>query len=306
MEKRPARMITTVAVLLALGIAAYLAYMGIGRWHREKLDTALQQQQRQWQNKTSRMDRQIEALQKELHQFRQMETPEPPQKVAEALGQSGPALLDLSDKPLRCGEIDQRVSAFLAYLDRRDYIRSYELEGGIDQEFREIVRLLAANPPRVVGETEDLMTLMHNLAHFFRVLGPKRIRLIKDILIHESDVMESLMAAFYLWFDAYGRCEDTIGWRPSLATLYDYAGYFTETLAGKSYLARRDLKVRLLTRYYCVLLLDRANDEKLNANGIDIRPHIKFLISDFSYQRGFVYQKHYLKQLLKLKKKYQI
>ena len=67
---------------------------------------------------------------------------------------------------------------------------------------------------------------------------------------------------------------------PSLETLYEYAGFFLNTLGGRNYLMRRNAQLRILTSYYCLLILDKANDETLNRYGIDIRPHIKLVLSE--------------------------
>jgi hypothetical protein len=91
---------------------------------------------------------------------------------------------------------------------------------------------------------------------------------------------------------------------PPLNVMYEYAGFFLNTLAGKSYLLRRDSKVRILTIYYSILILDKANDETLNRHGIDIRPYIDFLFYDVINQRGLVYRKQYLAELIGLKEKY--
>jgi hypothetical protein len=55
-----------------------------------------------------------------------------------------------------------------------------------------------------------------------------------------------------------------------------------------------------------VLILDKVNDEKFNSAGIDIRPHIKFLLNDFQAQIGLMYQKSYVSELQKLADKYDI
>jgi hypothetical protein len=86
--------------------------------------------------------------------------------------------------------------------------------------------------------------------------------------------------------------------------MYEYAGFFLNALAGKSYLLRRDSKVRILTTYYSILILDRANDETLNRHGIDISPYIDFLFYEILNQRGLVYQRQYLAELVGLKEKY--
>jgi hypothetical protein len=69
---------------------------------------------------------------------------------------------------------------------------------------------------------------------------------------------------------------------------------------------RRDSKIRILTTYYCVLILDKANDSGLNSNGVDIRPHIQTSFNDISNQIGLIHQNEYLLELNILRKKYKI
>ena len=69
---------------------------------------------------------------------------------------------------------------------------------------------------------------------------------------------------------------------------------------------RRDSKIRILTSYYSVLILDRANDMKQNPNGIDIRPYLRLVISDLSGKSGFIFHYEYMKTLKKLEGKYNI
>ena len=86
--------------------------------------------------------------------------------------------------------------------------------------------------------------------------------------------------------------------------MYEYASFFLHTLGGRSYLMRRDSKVRLLTTYYCILVLDRANDSGMNPNGVDIRPLIVLTANDIRSQKGLIYQKSYLAELSRLAGKY--
>jgi hypothetical protein len=76
------------------------------------------------------------------------------------------------------------------------------------------------------------------------------------------------------------------------------------TLGGRSYLMRRDSKLRLLTTYYCILVLDRANDSGMNPNGVDIRPIIAATANDIRSQKGLIHQKAYLAELSRLAEKY--
>jgi hypothetical protein len=141
------------------------------------------------------------------------------------------------------------------------------------------------------------------MAHFFRVLGKKRVNLTRDVLQNEGEILESAMQTLYLWAtDETADREKTN--QPTLKTLYTYSAFFLNTLAGKSYLLRRNSKIRLLTTYYSVLILDQANDQELNPAGIDIRPHIEHLRSDLQSQLGFINQKKYLTQLQQLADKY--
>jgi hypothetical protein len=77
-------------------------------------------------------------------------------------------------------------------------------------------------------------------------------------------------------------------------------------LGGRSYLLRRDPKVRTLTIYYCVQVLDIANDEELNSRGIDIRPYLRSSLMDIENQTSLVHQKEYLSKLKELKLKYNL
>ena len=113
------------------------------------------------------------------------------------------------------------------------------------------------------------------------------------------------MQTFYLWATDETADREKTG-QPTLKTLYTYSAFFLNTLAGKSYLLRRNSKIRLLTTYYSVLILDRANDEQLNPAGIDIRPHIEFLVNDLQSQIGLINQKQYLSELLQLAEKYKM
>jgi hypothetical protein len=160
---------------------------------------------------------------------------------------------------------------------------------------------LEKNRPVLVGETKDLYALIKNITYFFRVLGNKDLKALKSILENESEIMEQTAGMFYSWI-----CESEnkrIG-MPSQDITYDYAAFFLNTIAGQSYLFRRGSKIRLLTSYYAVLILDKADLDGRNRLGIDVRPHIVSLISEIENYRLFVNGKDYLDNLRVLKKRY--
>ena len=176
-------------------------------------------------------------------------------------------------------------------LDTKDYIKAHKLKEGTYAKFTQALEKLAYNPPVISGETKDLYTLLSNAAHFYRVEGKGNISLVKDILEQEHDRMEMLMSVVYDYL-IKGSQERKL--MINIGQLYEYAGFFLETLAGKSYLYRRDSTTRTLTRYYCVLLLDMANKEKMNPYGIDIMPHLRLLKEDLHAHKGLEGTSRYL------------
>jgi len=124
------------------------------------------------------------------------------------------------------------------------------------------------------------------------------------VIANESEIAEPLGAIFFEWAMSAGPSREGIEGRPSLTTLYEYAGFFLNSVGGRSYLLRRDSRVRILTTYYCVLIVDRANQQEANRHGIDIRPHIDSVAEEIGNQRGLVFQKEYLDALAGLQEKY--
>lgn len=157
----------------------------------------------------------------------------------------------------------------------------------------------------ITDEMKDPYVLIKNVAHFYRALGKRNINIIREILIRESEILEPTAALFYEWCLSKDRCKATMGGQPSLEVMYEYAVFFLNSLAGKSYLLRRDSKVRILTIYYCILILDQANQQVINRYGLDIRPLIDASAYDIRNQRGLVAQKQYLDTLEDMRKKYE-
>ena len=114
------------------------------------------------------------------------------------------------------------------------------------------------------------------------------------------------MPAFYSFYTSDKCCEEDLQGCPTLKLFYEYAGFFLNTIAGRNYLLRRDSKIRILTIFYCVLILDTANQEKLNPYGIDIRPYIYLSMNDISNQKNLIHHKQYLTKLQSLKEKYKM
>ena len=295
------RFVKVAIVVVIVAIAAYFGYNLFSSWQIERIETARKDERIEWEKRTKGLMEKVTGLEEELASIKGETIPQ--QKLKEVFGPPTSALTDEGSPSYE--ELEQQIKAFFTYLDEQDYVQAYELKGGTYHQFQQTIKKLSTNLPTISGETASLYNLYRNMAHFFRVLGKKRIHLIRDILQNEAEILESVMQTFYLWLtDSSANEAKSI--RPSLNVMYAYSGFFLNTLAGKSYLLRRDSKIRRLTTYYAVLMIDKANDENLNSTGIDIRPHIDFLINDIQSQIGLIHQKQYLIQLEQLGVKYKL
>jgi hypothetical protein len=298
---RSVKILIAVLVVAAAGI---LLYLNLVKWHDKKVEKAVTVERRIWQEKAETLEQKVVELEKELSSTGEAQVPEP--QLTETLGQK-PADSPLqAEKKPSIDDIEEQIMAFFSYLDRQPYVAPYNLEQGTYSEYRNAVALLGQNPPVLTGETDSLHRLYKNMAHFYRVLGKERIKLTLDVLEYESEVIETVMRTFYTWYAWPEASGHGLYGRPTLEQQYDYAAYFLSTLAGRSYLLRRDSRVRLLTYYYAVLILDRANGEKRNSLGIDIRPHIKTSYRDIRDLRGLKYRRSYLNNLDRLARKYKM
>ncbi|MDG4476337.1 hypothetical protein [Thiovibrio frasassiensis] len=204
-----------------------------------------------------------------------------------------------------CEQTEEEIASFFSSLDNADYIGARQLKDGSQRYFTLRIDKLMAKPPVVARERESLTSILRNTAHLYRVLGKNDVALIKEILTQENDSVESAMALFYRWSELAPKCEPSkTAIRLPLRGLYEYAGFFLNTLGGQSYLYRRDSRVRLLGKYYSILVLDRANDASLNRHGIDIRPSVDSLLDEMKNTSNLTGRDTYLARLILLRDKY--
>jgi hypothetical protein len=298
-----------VVALVIIAVSGFFIFSKISGWHKSKLEKAVQNEQKAWQGKTNKLEQEVSELKTELSDVKGQNVPE--EKLAKVFGEEEQeharqveATLTPPEKPSEIAVTERQIAAFFSYLDKRPYIQSLNLAGGSYLQYQIAVEKLSAKPPIIAGEMDSLYNMVRNVAHFYRVMGKKRVLLTKQILQNESEVIETVMKTFYQWFTIEDGGKATLKGRPSMTALYEYAGYILNTLGGRSYLLRRSPKVRALTTYYSVLILDRANDEELNSRGIDIRPYIKSSLLEIKNQIGLIHQKEYITRLSELSLKY--
>jgi len=292
-----------IVILLVLGAGGYVAYEQALKWHEKSLDGALIQAREKYRVEMDSRQERIDNLQEELEL--QKEAVLPKEKLEEVFGEkTGELVLQPAEKS--CRELDRQVIEFFSYLDGKDYLKDLRSDQRAYPAFQMLVSQVSENLPLIQDEMKDPYSLMSNVAHFYRTLGKKNVRWIREVLEQENEIIEPVGALFFEWCLAGERCKEEGGQeRPQLDVLYEYAAFFLNTLAGRSYMLRRDSKLRILTTYYCVLILDRANQQMLNRHGMDIRPHIDFSSYDIRAHRGLVSQKKYLDTLEGLREKYE-
>ncbi len=199
-----------------------------------------------------------------------------------------------------------QISSFFKHLEKQQYIQDFQLGEPVQQYFLSLTDKLLNNPPVVSRELDDLHTLHKNIAHFFRVTGARDTIIIRTILEREQDSIEDTAAGLFLLSQATNFDDNPFKSQPATVNaLYDYAGFFLNTVGGRSYMFRRDSRTRLLVNYYAVLLIDQANREAINRHGINIKPLLPMLINEIEASGQLIHKERYLDRLYELMEKYQ-
>ena len=203
----------------------------------------------------------------------------------------------VEDRVDECARIERDVRDFFGYLDEQDYVRRLTRDADAWSVFVRALGKLAARPPVPAGEGLDPAVMTRNIYHLFRVLDDREIHLAKDVIEQEGDTLELNLDILHQWLTLGGRCPDPQGIRPSQEVLYRYAGFFMNTIGGRSYLFRRATWLRLLISYYAVLILHDADREGINTYGIDVLPMAQQVRDEVARYGGYHFQGTYLDRL---------
>ncbi|UCF73969.1 MAG: hypothetical protein JSW35_05895 [Deltaproteobacteria bacterium] len=203
-----------------------------------------------------------------------------------------------------CQKMKRELMEFFAYLDKEPYVRELEIGEDTFTRFKKIVHVLSLNPPLPAGEGINYDRIIENIYHFYRVLTLKDLRLIKLIARNEADSMEITLALFYRWLMSGDQCNRDNGLPPSWDAIYRYAGFLVNSIGGRSYLFRRDTRLRLLLSYYCLLIIHEADKRKMNSFGIDITPFLEPLAEEIEHYQLLYFRKEYAGKLIDIKSYY--
>jgi len=203
-----------------------------------------------------------------------------------------------------CQKMEKDLQEFFTYLDTKDYIKELRIREGTFKHFIKIIRALSLNPPIPAGEGLNYDMIINNIYHFYRALELKDLTLIKLILKNEADTMEINLALFYKWLMSNDECGQKEGIPPTLETLYRYAGFLVNSIGGRSYLFRRETRLRLLLYYYSLLIIHEADKKKMNNFGVDITPFLEPLAEEIENYQFLYFRKEYAGRLINLKDYY--
>ena len=205
-----------------------------------------------------------------------------------------------------CKEVSPTLSNFFNTLEKKDYNKeAINGDRPLQEHFNALATQLLNNPPVVTHETDDLYTVLTNTAHFFRILGKDNMHLAQKVLKEAAD-FEGIAAEMYRLSTEGKECvSGNKRLEIPFAAAYEYAGFFLNTLGGRSYLFRRDPRTRLLVNYYAVLILDQANRKHLNTYGLDISEQLPWLIEEMEANNRLARKEMYLDKLYELAENYQ-
>ena len=196
-----------------------------------------------------------------------------------------------------CASIEKNMAEFFQYLDQTEYFQHLNPKMNAYTRFKDILTRLADTLPVPAGEGIDSSIMIRNVFHLSRVLNRQDLHLIREVIKNENDAMEINLNVFYRWLTIGNRCPSPEGLRPSLEFVYRYAGFFLNTIGGRAYLFRRSPDLRLLTSYYCLLIVHEMDKKGKNNYGIDILPFIAPLREEIIHYPDFQFGGDYINTL---------
>jgi hypothetical protein len=203
-----------------------------------------------------------------------------------------------------CQRMQRDLMEFFTYLDKKDYVRKLRIGEDTFSRFKKILHELSLHPPLPAGEGLNYDMIISNIYHFYRALNLKDVKLIRLIAKNEADTMEINLAFFYRWLMSGNECKRKKGLSLSPDTLYRYAGFLINSIGGRSYLFRRETRLRLLLSYYCLLTVHEADKKKMNSFGIDITPFLEPLAEEIENYQLLYFRREYAGKLIDLNNYY--
>jgi hypothetical protein len=228
----------------------------------------------------------------------------PKEGLKEVLGKKGPEVQPMTRED-ECQRVEEDLQEFFTYLEKKEYIKKLDLGEDLFTHFSKVIHSLSSHPPIPAGEGFDYDIMIQNIYHLYRTLGKQDLKIIKTIVQQEADSVEVNLALFYRWLMSGDTCGRSNGLPPPFNVTYRYAGYLINSIGGRAYLFRRDTRLRLLSTYYCVLIVHEADKRKSNTFGIDVTPFLEPLAEEIENYSLLYFRREYAGKLIDLKNYYQ-
>ena len=262
----------------------------------EKID----EERQAWMERT----RELEAMILELQQGKESRPLLPTQRLSQVFGPNSSLVKGVSPRSMKCQELEESLHAFCQYLDAGETFRSQKTHRDSWALFTSTLDSLERRPPVISGESYNPALIVENSFYFFRLLGREKIDIIREVIKFESDLAEPLMGIMYYWLMAGRSCDKLPSPSSALKFMYNYAGFFLNTLGGHSYLYRQDSKISLLAIYYSILVIHEANMRELNEVGFDLRLFLPNIFQEIQSRNDLLYAEDYLQTLTNLQLQY--
>jgi hypothetical protein len=289
-----------VVAAILIGVAAGLLMRHWGAFVQWFAGKAMESERRDWVHRTQELEGTIARLEHERQPMQAASA----ERLAQVFGASSPLARGVSPSKLQCQELEAALHAFCTSLDGSETWRSHKVGQESWSFFADLLAAMEQRLPATGGISYQPQVIVENGFYFSRLLGRKRVDVIRDILKYEGDLAEPLMGALYHWLMLGRRC-DTPGPNPEqFKAMYHYACFFLNTLGGQSYLFRRDSRIGLLTRYYATLIVHEANLRKMNEAAIDIRFFLPLVANEIQSRNDLLHAEEYLRTLSELQAHY--
>lgn len=289
--------------ILTFVFLAMVAGLIVWQWDTlvEKIAGEKLEEERQgWMERTQ----ELESIILELQQGKEFKPLLPAERLSQAFGPTSPLVKGASPRSMKCEELEDSLRAFCQYLDAGETFRSQKTHRDSWALFTSILQSLERRPPVMSAEAYRPSVIVENSFYFFRLLGKEKIDILREVIKFESDLAEPLMGIIYYWLMTGRSCDKLPSPSSALKFMYNYAGFFLNTLGGHSYLYRQDSRIRLLTVYYSILVMHEANMRELNEVGFDLRFFLPHIFQEIQSRNDLLYAEDYLQTLTNLQLQY--
>lgn len=298
MAKRTSIFLPLVAIVIVV-----VAALVVWKWDAvvDKIAEGKIDDERQaWMERT----RELETIILEMQEGKEPKPVLSTERLSQVFAPTSPLLKGASPSSIECKQLEESLRAFCRYLDAGETMRAQKIYRDSWALLNDTFDILDKKTPEMSAEAYRPSIIIENSFYFFRLLGKEKMDIAREVLRYEADLAEPLMGILYHWLVTGRRCNKLPPSPSTLKILYQYAGFFLNTLGGHSYLYRQDSRVGLLTVYYAILVVHEANLQGLNEMGLDLRFFLPLVFDEIQSRNDLFYAEDYLQTLTNLQLHY--